>query len=119
MTDSEIADLTTHAQGLGMDAQGVEILCRFIEEDSGGQFIMMNLLDVADNGDAGEARAAMNEYTAYMFPQLLSRAGRVDVVFRRCPPSLFSSFTCSHRLRRCADFQAASPHIESLGISAA
>lgn len=53
-----------------MDAQRVEFLRRFMEEDSGEQFIMMNLLDMANNS----ARRSPGGHGRNMFPQLFRRA---------------------------------------------
>ena len=54
---------------------------QFMEEDSGGQFIMVNLMDMNPNppelpatGAGAGSGALLNHYMEYMYPALLSRA---------------------------------------------
>ena len=65
------------------DAELTQIarLRRFMETDTGHQFLMVNVLDFADNpavpegANAGEtAEQLMDRYMAHMYPALLSRA---------------------------------------------
>ena len=64
------AFLAAAAQGGWSDERlsGIE---RFMAEDDGGQFLMVNLLDLADDP---EASANMDRYMEHMLPALLARA---------------------------------------------
>ncbi|TNE36883.1 MAG: hypothetical protein EP347_09625 [Alphaproteobacteria bacterium] len=69
----------------GAPAARLEMLRKFMEEDDGRQFIMMNLLDLAEGevtvrGDRLTGQASMDRYMAHMMPALLKRA---------CHPVLF------------------------------
>lgn len=64
------AFLQTAAQMGWRDEQLLSIR-RFMDEDDGGQFLMVNLLDLADDPEAG---ANMNRYMEHMLPALLGRA---------------------------------------------
>lgn len=45
----------------------------FLESDTGDDFVMLNVIEMKDGGDAA-SRTALQEYMAYMWPALLSRA---------------------------------------------
>ena len=64
------AFLETAAQ-MGWGDEQLSSIRRFMAEDDGGQFLMVNLLELADDP---QASANMNRYMEHMFPALLSRA---------------------------------------------
>lgn len=64
------AFLQTAAQ-MGWGDEQLSSIRRFMDEDDGGQFLMVNLLDLADDPEAG---ANMNRYMEHMLPALLRRA---------------------------------------------
>ena len=77
----------------GADSERIERLRRFMEEDDGSQFLMVNVLDLAADPapvagvPADESAAAvMARYMEHMYPELLSRASHPvfagDAVFR-------------------------------------
>ena len=59
------------AAEMGWDGERLASIERFMAQDDGGQFLMVNLLDLADDPEAG---ANMNRYMEHMYPALLSRA---------------------------------------------
>ena len=71
LSEAEISAYTERMQQDGAEIQRIESLRRFMEEDDGGQFLMVNLLHRSANPDAG---AQMDRYMAHMTPELLKRA---------------------------------------------
>ena len=59
------------AAQMGWDDERLASIERFMSEDDGDQFLMVNLLDLADDPEAG---ANMNRYMEHMYPALLGRA---------------------------------------------
>ena len=70
-TPDQIADLTARIEQDGAPAERVDLIRRFMAEDDGNQFLMVNLLDRASSPDAD---ASMDRYMAHMFPAMLKRA---------------------------------------------
>lgn len=81
ISQAEIDALAAQIEGSG--GEGIDPLRRFMEEDDGGQFLMVNLLESAPSPDAQEN---MDRYMAHMLPEMLRRASHPmlsgDVVFR-------------------------------------
>jgi hypothetical protein len=81
MTGDEIAAVVGRLQANGADPGRVERLRRFMEQDSGSQFIMVNIIDAAENppdlpatGPGAGAATLMTHYMEHMYPALLRRA---------------------------------------------
>lgn len=71
LTPDEIEELTTRLAPSGDPVGSVERLRRFMVEDEGDQFLMVNLLHRASTPDADES---MDRYMAHMLPAMLKRA---------------------------------------------
>ncbi len=80
LSSEEITHYSAVLAGDGRPPEAVARMRRFMEEDSGRQFVMVNLLDMADApgtvaGVANEtADQLMDRYMAHMWPALLMRA---------------------------------------------
>ena len=76
LSETEIAAFTAQAERVGFAPEQVERLRRFMLEDSGDQFLMVNLLDLAEPDPARELspEESMARYLAHMFPELFKRA---------------------------------------------
>ena len=76
LTADEIAAFTAQMERSGRPAEAVQRLRRFMAEDSGDQFLMANLIDMADPDATAplSAEASMDRYMAHMFPELFRRA---------------------------------------------
>ena len=70
-TPEEIADLTGRLEQGGASPERVERIRRFMAEDDGDQFLMVNLLEAAPSPNAG---ASMDRYMEHMLPAMLKRA---------------------------------------------
>ncbi len=77
----EVAHYLSIAEQQGVEPERMARLRRFMETDTGSQFLMINALDLADNpvipegAEAGEsAEQLMDRYMAHMYPALLKRA---------------------------------------------
>jgi hypothetical protein len=83
LSKAEINTYTELMQRSGAESARIESLRRFMEEDDGGQFLMVNLLHGSANPDAD---AQMARYMAHMLPEMLRRASHPmlagDVVFQ-------------------------------------
>ena len=66
LSDTEIAGFVQRVEGAGSPADRVERLRRFMTQDNGDQFLMVNLLHMAEDPDAG---ANMDRYMAHMPPR--------------------------------------------------
>jgi len=88
LREEEIAVFLERLEGReGIRPEGLRQIEKFMREDTGRQFLMVNIIDLADDppdvagAAAGEdAQALMGRYMAYMFPQLLRRACHPTVV---------------------------------------
>ena len=81
LTDAEIDGYVARMSERGFPAERIALLRKFLSEDSGGDFVMVNLIEFSDApepvGDMqpGESgREALERYMAYMTPALLARA---------------------------------------------
>ena len=81
VTDDEIANFETTMVNQGYDAERVAYMSAFFREDTGNQFLMVNVIDanqnppkVAGAPPGADADALMGLYMEHMIPQLLSRA---------------------------------------------
>ncbi len=82
LTAAEIERFTVAMEAAGSTPERLARFRRFFEEDDGGEFVMVNVLETAKNpptlpatGPDATAEALMGHYMAHMFPALLSRAG--------------------------------------------
>ena len=67
--------------GRVLDPRGMDLIQKFMEEDSGKQFLMVNVIDMSENptfpdGAVSEESAdnLMNEYMEHMYGEILKRA---------------------------------------------
>ena len=76
LSAEEIAAFTAEAERLGRSPDGVRSLGQFMAEDSGRQFLMVNLIDMAAPNSARELspQESLDRYMAHMYPELLRRA---------------------------------------------
>ena len=81
LTEEEIRDFMVQFDERGVSQEEAELVEKFMRQDTGRQFLMLNLLHMADNppdvpGAApGEtARELMDRYMGYLFPHMLRRA---------------------------------------------
>ena len=81
LSASEIERFAEAMRANGSPPERIANLRRFMEEDDGKQFLMVNVLDFAANpppvagvADGEPASALMTRYMAHMYPQLLKRA---------------------------------------------
>ena len=79
LSQDEIAAFTAQMERSGRPAEAVQRLRRFMAEDSGDQFLMANLIDMADADETAplSAEASMDRYMAHMYPELFRRASRM------------------------------------------
>ncbi|MEM7218442.1 MAG: hypothetical protein AAF515_08765 [Pseudomonadota bacterium] len=68
--EAAIADL--EAQGRALDPARAAAFRRFLEEDTGDDFVMLNVIELTEPAD--KANEHLDEYMAHMWPELLSRA---------------------------------------------
>ena len=76
LSADEIAAFTAQAERGGRPAEAVQRLRRFMAEDSGDQFLMANLIDMADADETAplSPEASMGRYMEHMYPELFRRA---------------------------------------------
>jgi hypothetical protein len=81
MTAAEVEAVVARLSAEGRDPVRIATLRRFMEEDTGRQFLMTNLLDAAEappalpaTGPGADADALLNHYMAHMYPELFRRA---------------------------------------------
>ena len=81
LSTKEINDFVDILEASGSTPDRIVEIKRFLEEDDGKHFYMMNLLDLTDNppemlatGPDASAEDLMVHYTEFMFPELFSRA---------------------------------------------
>ena len=81
LTDAEIAQALIALERRGMDLERFAQFERFLREDSGNQFLMVNNIDMSEDppsmpdfGPGATAEDYNNHYMEHMYPQLLSRA---------------------------------------------
>lgn len=82
LSSAEIAEFVEQMRQSGDSSERIDRLRRFMSEDDGGQFLMVNVIDMAETPKAvpgvppGESSEAMlARYMAHMTPELLKRAG--------------------------------------------
>ena len=76
LSADEIAAFTAKMERSGRPAEAVQRLRRFMAEDNGDQFLMANLIDMAEADATAPLSpdASMERYMAHMYPELFSRA---------------------------------------------
>ncbi len=81
LNDEEIAMYIERFTEVDRDPETVERIRRFMEEDTGDDFVMINLMHLNPNppnlpltGDGAEAAELLDAYMEYMYPALFSRA---------------------------------------------
>jgi len=74
----------------GHSRNGTDIMKRFLEEDDGREFFMLNLVRLAPGklpdpvtGELKSARTLMDGYTKVFFPALFARAGHPAIMARK------------------------------------
>ena len=93
LKEDEIARYLARHKVMGADEAVLERLRRFMSEDTGRQFFMVNILDMDENPPTVEGAAPgesadqlMGHYMEFMFPEMLSRASHPifmgDAIFR-------------------------------------
>lgn len=71
ISEGERAAFLASAAEMGWADERLASIERFMSEDEGDQFLMVNLLELADDPEAG---ANMGRYMEHMYPALLGRA---------------------------------------------
>jgi hypothetical protein len=91
----EIATFMTKMQARGVQPRGLAVIEKFMREDSGRQFLMVNIMDYNDSPPdvpgamPGEtAIQLMDRYMAYMWTELLMRACHPTVMGNAIAPAL-------------------------------
>jgi len=91
----EIATFMTKMQARGLQPRGLAVIEKFMREDSGRQFLMINIIEYNDNPPdvpgaiPGETAAQlMDRYMAYMWTELLTRASHPTVMGNAIAPAL-------------------------------
>jgi hypothetical protein len=81
LTDDEIAATVARMEANGSTAERIALVKKFMVEDTGGQFLMMNVIEMKDPPDqirgvepTDTADDVMAKYMEYMWPALLNRA---------------------------------------------
>lgn len=81
MTQNEIDAAVASLEGDGASPEAIERLRAFFEEDDGGSFVMVNIVDLEKNpeelpatGPGATADDLLAHYMEYMWPALFSRA---------------------------------------------
>ena len=81
MQDEEIAEVLERATANGRSTESLATLEQFMRTDSGGDFIMMNLLDMNEappelpaTGPGADASALIDHYMEHMYPAQFKRA---------------------------------------------
>ena len=89
LTDAEVAHYMKQAQQGGRTAEELTALRYFLENDTGDDFVMVNVIEmnqvptpVAGVDPADSSSDVLNKYMAYMWPALLTRA---------CHPVIFGT----------------------------
>lgn len=81
MTPAEVEAVVARLTAEGREPARIATLRRFMEEDTGRQFLMANLLDAAEappslpaTGPGADADALLDHYMDHMYPELFRRA---------------------------------------------
>lgn len=76
LSAEEVAAFTAQAERTGRSPDEVRRLSRFMAEDDGGQFLMVNLLDMAtkDSPQGLSPQESLDRYMEHMYPELFKRA---------------------------------------------
>ncbi len=81
MTPQEVEEAVSDFSRDGGDPEAIARVRQFFEEDDGRPFVMVNIIDSADNpielpatGPGAQADDLLDHYMEYMWPALLSRA---------------------------------------------
>jgi hypothetical protein len=81
LSDAEIDEIVNTMTSNGSNPEMIAFIEKFAREDSGRQFLMLNIIDYSENppdvagAEPGEsAEQLMGRYMEHMFPALLSRA---------------------------------------------
>lgn len=81
MTAREINEIVASMEAQGTPSQAIERIQSFFEDDDGGSFVMVNMIDQNDNpptlpatGPDANADELMAHYMEFMWPSLFSRA---------------------------------------------
>lgn len=87
VTETEIQEWKQSMQTNGTSPERIAYFERFLEEDTGRQFLMLNAIDMNENppsvegAEPGEsADQLMGRYMEHMFPELLGRASHPVII---------------------------------------
>jgi hypothetical protein len=95
MTAAEITTILEASERRGRSPEQIARIRNFLESDTGDDFVMVNVIELNDPaptlpGMPADASAddLLNEYMAYMFPALLSRASHPIMMGEAAAPAL-------------------------------
>ena len=95
LTTEEISTILDEAKAKGFPAEGIAKMRRFLESDSGDDFVMVNLIEMNDPpkpmaGVPADATAQelMKRYMQHMWPELLVRASHPVLAGLTTAPAL-------------------------------
>ncbi len=81
LTPDEIESYLARMEANGIPAEGIATLRAFMESDTGGDFLMLNAIDLRDAprriGEVGPdetSQQVLDRYMAHMYPELFRRA---------------------------------------------
>ena len=81
LTEPEIEQFVSDMRSMGLASERVDYYARFLREDTGREFMMVNILDKNPNPPqipgappSADADALLNVYMEHMWPELLKRA---------------------------------------------
>ena len=91
LSEEEIAGFTSRMEQGGASPERVAAMRRFMEEDTGRQFIMINALDMREDppnlpatGPDATASDLINHYMEHMYPAQFARASHPCSLAGRC-----------------------------------
>ncbi len=95
LSDEEVDEFLVSMNAAGMDAETIAFIEKFARDDSGRQFLMLNIIDYNENppnvegAEPGEsAEQLMARYMGYMVPALLARASHPAFMGNSVYPSM-------------------------------
>ena len=95
LTDEEIAMILASAEARDAAPRDLERMRRFLESDTGDDFVMINLIEMNDPPPRMEgvpedatAQDLMDRYMAHMYPELFARASHPVLMGRATAPAL-------------------------------
>jgi hypothetical protein len=83
----EVEAVMARLESGGGDPADIAALRNFLESDTGDDFVMLNVIEM-NEGAGGASTEALDEYMAYMWPALLSRASHPIFTGTAAAPAL-------------------------------